>query len=155
MERTIEKIDAVIVQPGDPLETGTAIRIDTRCGNPILNIQDRTLSADRVAAANFAAKRDFGESGKIVNGPSGYYNCAGLVLASRRSQVGLHDLNVVWKILLDDGYVTIHQEADAEVGDIVTYSFGDKCEHIAIVVEAAVSNLFKVPRILSKHGFSV
>jgi len=153
MEPTIGKIGGVIAQPGDPQEAGTAIRIDTRCGNPIQNIQDRTLSPDRVAAANYAAKRDFGQSAKIVNGPSGYYNCAGLVLASRRTQVGLHDLNVVWKILLDDGYVTIHQEADAEIGDIVTYSFGDTCEHIGVVVEAAVSNSLKVPRILSKHGF--
>ena len=155
MESPIGKSPGVLAQPGDSLEAGTSIQVDTRCGNPIQNIQDRTLSPDRVAAANYAAKRDFGAGAKIVNGPSGYYNCAGLVLASRRTQVGLYDLNIVWKILLDDGYVTIHEEADAEIGDIVTYSFGDRCEHIGIVVEAAVSNSLKVPRILSKHGFSV
>jgi hypothetical protein len=146
----------LIALPGDPIETGCAIRLDSRCGTPISNVQDKSLPPEKVRVALAGAKKDFGQNAKIVNGPSGYYNCAGLVLAARRTQIGTPDLNVIWGLLTEDGYVRVYEEADAEVGDVVTYSLKGHCEHIALVVAAASAHpMLGRPRILSKHGWSV
>jgi hypothetical protein len=63
---------------------------------------------------------------------TGTYNCAGLVIASRRTWV---DPEHLVKILQDDGYRQLRGPEDAEAGDVVVYhdSDGEPC-HVGIVM---------------------
>jgi hypothetical protein len=128
------------------------ICLQTRAKTPIRNVQDRILPPERVRAGIDGAAKAFKGTSKIVNGPSGYYNCMGLVFASRRTQI--EDLDRIPEILREDGYVEVHAERDATVGDVVVYSIEGRFTHVALVVESSSGPLW-VPRILSKHGWSV
>lgn len=60
------------------------------------------------------------------------YNCVGMVVASRRVWV---DPEHLIRVLREDGYRRLNQEAEAEPGDVVAYhdSDGEIC-HVGIVL---------------------
>jgi hypothetical protein len=140
-----------LANSGNLAEKVDEICVQTRKGTPIKNVQDRNLPPEKVQAGIDGAKKEFQGVSKIVNGPSGYYNCMGLVFASRRTQI--MDLDQIPEILREDGYVEVHAESDATVGDVVVYSIDGRFAHVALVVES--SGPLGVPKILSKHGWSV
>lgn len=79
------------------------------------------------------------------------YNCHGLTFASRRTQIW--KTSEVRKILAEDGYVRVPQQADVLPGDIVLYvdESGD-IEHSGIVLHKEDLGLLPIVKILSKWG---
>lgn len=79
-----------------------------------------------------------------------YYNCFGLVFASRRTRVGPDD---IWAILEDDHYSQV-EEINILPGDIALY-VGDRNEviHAAVVIEVpSKDGTTIVPIVFSKWG---
>ncbi len=87
---------------------------------------------------------------KVVNKRSGFYNCHGLVFASRRSSI--EESEQIWQILDEDGYVEV-QIGDSLPGDIIVYLKDGSIDHTAIVIKAPEPPLF-IPDVLAKiaHG---
>lgn len=65
---------------------------------------------------------------------SARYNCAGLVIASRRAHA---DIDQVRQVLVDDGYAQLPSEHGAREGDVVLYADGGKVRHVGIVASRA------------------
>ena len=84
------------------------------------------------------------------NDPSGFYNCHGLVFASRRSII--YDHNEIHKILEEDCYREVHTH-EVLPGDIVLYlsDKGDP-EHSGIVISKPSEHNLRIPCVLSKWG---
>ncbi len=137
---------------GAAAPTGTAIALCSRTAAPIDNVQDRELPADRLRAAGFVKETFVRGKTYLVNGPSGYYNCAGLAFASRRTQIV--DMARIWSILAEDGYGEIFSEMESDVGDIVVYARGANCEHVGFVVGRGNPPL-EFPRVLSKLSWAI
>lgn len=142
-----------IVVAGMPPPGGDtdSIRLETRAGTRIPNIQDRTLPPERLLAAVAVRKKYVTGASQLVNGPSGFYNCAGLALAVRRTQI--IQLAQLPTILIEDGYVEIFNEMSAKIGDLVTYWDANRCDHMGIVIREATG--LELPRVLSKFGWSI
>jgi hypothetical protein len=142
---------AIIIDAYDPPKDQT-IRIDTRTGTAIPNVQDPVLPPDKLDVA--AAVRDKYVRGStlLLNGPSGFYNCAGLVFASRRSQI--IEMSLIWSILEQDAYRKVENEREVAIGDVAVYSQDTRCEHVGLVVASPELPL-GVPRILSKFGWAI
>ena len=68
----------------------------------------------------------------MLRSMTGTYNCVGMVVASRRTWVDTDDL---LRILREDGYRLLANEAETEKGDVVVYrdQKGD-VSHVGIVV---------------------
>lgn len=78
------------------------------------------------------------------NGPSGYYNCHGLVFASRRTSIFPEDIR---RILIEDGYRQIGEQ-DVLAGDVVLYNNSDgDIEHSGIVIRRPE---LRIPWVVSK-----
>jgi hypothetical protein len=81
------------------------------------------------------------------------YNCAGLVLAFRRTFID--DLTKVPTYLAEDGYEPLKSGAAACAGDVVVYrSDAGTVEHLGIILEAPTTGLEAAsgPLIISKWG---
>ena len=78
--------------------------------------------------------------------PSGFYNCHGLVFASRRTRIFPEDIH---RILKEDGYRQVNEQ-DVLAGDVVLYvnSDGD-IEHSGIVIRKPE---LRIPWVVSKWG---
>ena len=78
--------------------------------------------------------------------PSGFYNCHGLVFASRRTRIFPEDIQ---RILKEDGYLQVGEE-EVLAGDVVLYVKPDgDIEHSGIVIRKPE---LKVPWVVSKWG---
>jgi hypothetical protein len=81
------------------------------------------------------------------------YNCAGLVLAFRRTFID--DFSSVLTYLAEDGYRPLKSDEQASAGDVVAYkSDADALEHLGIILEAPTTGLEAAagPLIMSKWG---
>lgn len=78
-----------------------------------------------------------------------FYNCHGLVFASRRTWID--DASELGKILRDDGYVKV-SENDIMLGDVLIYRDKENGDysHSAIVVELPGPQDYGIPLVLSK-----
>jgi hypothetical protein len=65
-----------------------------------------------------------------VRSPSARYNCMGMVFAARRVWVDITD---VTRILEEDGYSRLDDEASLQIGDLVVYARGGAVSHVALV----------------------
>jgi hypothetical protein len=96
-------------------------------------------------------ERKFGGSWVRRTGPTGIYNCAGLVWASRRTAI-YHDEE--WdQVLREDEYTELGDVRDVSIGDIAVYtSEGAGYLHVGVVfgTEVVFRQGQRVPRILSK-----
>lgn len=113
-------------EPGIPL--------GTRIGRHIPNRRRHQCPAEIMRAAIELTKQICPEA-RLCSMDS-TYNCVGLVLASRRTNVDLGELS--W-ILQDDGYKQITEDK-VEVGDLVVYRYDDEhpVNHVGIIVEKVV-----------------
>ena len=81
--------------------------------------------------------------------PSGFYNCHGLVFASRRAEI--YSVREVHKILNEDCYSEIMPQATLP-GDVILYFDHDgDIEHSGIVVSEPIDPL-RIPMVVSKWG---
>ena len=128
----------------------TSIPLATRRGTVIANSQSPDVAKWEVALA----ESFYGEKHPRVTyrtGHSGFYNCHGLVFASRRTQI-LHS-DDVFRILEEDCYQEVESIAKVEPGDVIIYfdSDGD-IEHSGIVVKKPTRKTLNVPFVVSKWG---
>jgi hypothetical protein len=82
------------------------------------------------------------------------YNCAGLVLASRRTWID--DLPNLLVYLAEDGYRPLKASEKTWPGDVVVYFSNErKPEHVGVVVRVPTESLDAIggPVIMSKWGF--
>ncbi len=72
---------------------------------------------------------------EVRRGPTGVYNCAGHVWASRRTAI--HETEDIEAILRDDGYRVLEQKESPRPGDLVLYRLADTDEpfHVGQVIE--------------------
>lgn len=83
------------------------------------------------------------------------YNCAGLVLASRRTWID--DLANLLVYLTEDGYKPVKASEKTFPGDVVVYFSAErKPEHVGVVVRVPTEGLDAIagPWVMSKWGFS-
>lgn len=107
------------------------IVVQTRAGNTINVCQCATVyGIFQLADAEDHAKHRFAEP---RTGLSGYYNCHGLVFASRRAAID--DFSQIARILKEDGYEVVQPE-DLMPGDIAIYydDTSGEAVHSAFVV---------------------
>ncbi len=127
------------------------INLETRLGNRIENIQVLGLPKSSRKRFELLAK-EWQKKVTIRRGPTGTFNCHGLVFASRRTFV--EDSGEVQKILNEDGYQRVSPERVNE-GDIIVYIQDGDYEHSGMVVgvgpDRYVGNLL-VPLVVSKWG---
>lgn len=127
------------------------IILQTRAGHDVANSQscepdDRTRNLyDRFRSPHFDWKNR--------KPACGFYNCFGLVWASRRTSI--YSENDLLKILADDGYHPLADENDLQPGDIVVYLRGTEHNsrdtlHIALVLYLDQVGSIPVPWLLSK-----
>ncbi len=81
--------------------------------------------------------------------PCGYYNCHGLVFASRRTQIW--ETEEVKKIILEDNYKII-EEKSLLIGDVVIYYSNGDAIHSGIIVAIETLSKSKYIKVLSKWG---
>lgn len=124
------------------------IHFETRKGTPIVNSQSPVIAAWQTNQFSQLQRR----YPKIVHrtGPSGFYNCHGLVFASRRAEIYTPEVN---KILHEDCYSEIRPLQDVKPGDVILYydSDGD-IEHSGIVVAEPRADTLLIPMVVSKWG---
>ena len=128
-----------------------SIHFETRNGTPIANSQFLSIPVGHsVYFAQF--QQDYP---RVVcrAEPSSFYNCHGLVFASRRTWVD--DVQEVRKVLHEDCYTEVASQ-NALPGDVILYfdEEGD-IEHSGIVVSKPmkiIQSTIPVPRVVSKWG---
>ena len=136
---------SIIVTPGIQQHK---IHIETRQGNTIANSQSPNIASSQ--SNQFAQLHQDYPDAVIRTNPSGYYNCHGLVFASRRAEIT--DTQEVYKILQDDSYHQI-RPPDVLPGDILLYvSFDGDIEHSGIVITEPEKRDYYVPMVVSKWG---
>ena len=109
----------------------TSIRIDAFDGVPIPNGRDAEPSNNMVQLAKESLRLEIASS-KQLAGPSGNYNCHGLVFASRRTCIpppGMRDTIDFFELLDRDGY---EQTNSAQIGDLVVYADERDVQHTGI-----------------------
>ncbi len=74
-------------------------------------------SPESIALARRAFQLELA-SAKLLQPPTGRYNCHGLVFASRRAQIAETDMD---DLLRRDGYVPLQSGQTPQVGDVVVY----------------------------------
>lgn len=129
------------------VQQARSIHLETRRGTSILNSQSPVIATWQAAQLS-KLQRDYP---KVVQrtGPSGFYNCHGLVFASRRTEVYSGEVH---KILNEDGYSEVELPS-VKPGDVILYfdSDGD-IEHSGIVVSAPNPDSLRIPKVVSKWG---
>ncbi len=131
------------------LGTPQKIILQTRRGQNIDNSQSCT--PDEMTIRRYNLLRSKHASWRNRKQPCGFYNCFGLVWASRRTSI--YEESEISKILIDDGYRQI-TEVEMQPGDIVLYRFQGNTLHAAMFIEFREIQLGKspVPWVLSKWG---
>ncbi len=130
-----------------PLSDEETIILETRKKGRIRN--DRTkLSLKELADAQ--SMKDRYKFVQYRTAPCGYYNCLGLVFASRRVRV-FEEEDEINAILLQDNYSDIEEE-DVLGGDVVFYYDNKKFTHCGVVLYRVENPFFKDYKILSKWG---
>jgi|CZKU01.1.fsa_nt_gi hypothetical protein len=128
-----------------------SLGLETRGRTPIRN----TVGLDAVAwgqQQKFAGMvRTFGWV--VRRPPTGMYNCAGHVWASRRT--GLYETSDYETILNEDGYRTLRENELPRPGDLVLYRLEgtDEILHVGEIVEMCSlvpGGAPSIPRVLSK-----
>lgn len=129
--------------------SGKSIPLTTRKGTSIRNHQQDTKVTNALSVdSRFRAKYP-----KIVaerTDLSSYYNCHGLVFASRRTWVG--DPKQIKVILEEDCYVEVKVQ-NVLPGDVILYydNEGDP-EHSGFVVSQSDKRTLMIPLVVSKWG---
>lgn len=131
-----------------------SVALQTRRRNDIAN--EQALEPDEVAIANYrrlAARHSWVER----KAPCGVYNCAGHVLANRRTAI--YD-NTSWvRVLLEDGFRVLDSTEPLHIGDVALYNLkgSPRLVHIGLVGElrrleltTAGGSTAAVPWVLSK-----
>lgn len=118
-------------------DTTRAIVVQTRTGHSVVN--EITLPPSPKAVAQFTALTRRFANWQVRKPPTGGYNCAGHVWASRRTGI-FDDLDAqALQILNDDGYRPLGGMADARPGDLALYwetvSPRTNLHHVGIVFE--------------------
>ena len=126
--------------------TQRSIRLDTRKGNPISNVQ--VLAPPSPGDADVRYRQDHPRA-IWRSQPSRIYNCHGMVFASRRSAISPIEIP---KIIDEDGYTRVDPMASVLAGDVILYvdQRGDP-EHSGIVVSKPTEPL-GIPIVISKWG---
>lgn len=127
------------------------ITLETRLGNPIRNVQVLNLSAFIKGQFDPMGKR-WQSSVTIRRGPTGTFNCHGLVFASRRTMI--EDSPEVQRLIDEDGYVKVAPQ-DVKAGDLIVYVRNGDYEHSGIVIDAGPGRYIGgllVPLVVSKWG---
>lgn len=124
--------------------------LETSLGSPIEN-QQHTQMVPNLDTENLRQSFNRRFPNRLVertkNGTN-FYNCHGLVFASRRTRIFSSD--TVRKILKDDAYARV-ADNDVKPGDIVLYVHKGAIDHSAVVVDVQTSDL---PNIRSIKVFS-
>jgi hypothetical protein len=125
-----------------------SIHFETREGNPIANSQSPDIASSQ--RNQFPRLHQEYSDAILRSEPSGYYNCHGLVFASRRAEIT--EPKEVIRILNEDCYVEI-QPRKVLPGDIILYFSSDgDIEHSGIVVSKPEARFYYVPEVVSKWG---
>lgn len=99
---------------GTPQE---GIALQTKLGSDIRNSQAGPPNA--FALSSYATLRSKHPAWEERRGPTGVYNCHGLVWASRRTSI--YEDEVVGQILKDDGYRLLPEDVAPMPGDVFLY----------------------------------
>lgn len=120
----------------------------TRQGNEINNeqIANSLPLLDMASARRMKQQYNFATYRTM---PCGYYNCHGLVFASRRTRIW--DPKEVEKIILQDDYKIINKNS-LLIGDVVVYYEKGDAIHSGIVVAIETLSTVKQIKVLSKWG---
>lgn len=110
-----------------------SIVCQTRCGNDIKNFQIiGPLINYELQQADVYKKQHC--LAKYRTNPCGYYNCHGMIFASRRTIIG--DPDEIKKILVEDNYKQVNESAVLP-GDIALYYEDGDLLHSGVVVEVS------------------
>lgn len=77
-----------------------------------------------------------------------YYNCVGMIFASRRAFI---EIDYIYDILEHDGYRGIGRNA-VTAGDVVVYKDSGQPTHVALVIETVLVGSSVSIKVLSKWG---
>lgn len=133
-------------------KTGDGIELQNRRGEDIENVQAWQLTRlDWKASGDLRTKF---AGVRFLVGPCPVYNCHGLSLASRRTQLS-PDTADFYDVLMKDGFKKIPNDL-ADVGDVILYyndeDGGITHSGVVVAVETFVGSGEKVPKIWSKWG---
>ncbi len=127
------------------------LRMDTRAGRPIRNVQrlEQAPAHLRAAAEIFTAAHPR----LALRSATGVYNCIGLAFGSRRAWIDISDdlETEVRKVLHDDQYRQLPSDAGLEPGDIVLYRRDGSLTHAAVVIAIPIA-LHDQVRVISQWG---
>jgi hypothetical protein len=108
--------------------------LSTALGTPIENIRREEFFPAKMEAAIQYSKKMCPNA--QLRSATSIYNCMGMVFASRRTCVGIDDLEPVLRLILrEDGYREVTNPADLKEGDVVVYKDNNSGEttHVGIV----------------------
>ncbi len=140
-----------IVGQGERIDPHS-LGLDTRKKRHIINERRPEWSPSRLKLAKDEVRNSESYSGVIFRSISSVYNCMGMVFAARRTWVDNDELT---KILSDDDYSFVSDQADIKMGDIAVYrDSADDVTHVGIVLERKIVEGGTDPGIvvLSKWG---
>lgn len=131
----------------NPVPQGICLR--TRRGTLIPNAQPADLTPGDLLQIRDQGLKHPGA--KPRTNPLPFYNCHGLVFASRRTRIW--DPAVVAQILIEDGFEAIDRDSTL-AGDVVIYCDDQgTIEHSAVLLEAPSRDNFYLPLVYGKWGF--
>lgn len=108
------------------------IDLMTREGTPICNSQ--APAPNEINKNKFRMLLDSHANWLLRKEPCGYYNCFGLVWASRRTAV--YEQEQVELILNEDGYRRLKSDEQPRSGDLAVYYFNDNSIiHVGMITE--------------------
>lgn len=124
-----------------------SLRLDTRAGSPIQNAVAPDPPPPHAILKYERLREAHGRQWHRRKAPCGFYNCFGMVFASRRTAI--YDETEIQRILREDGYREV-SGLEAVPGDVVFYRASWGLLHAGLVLEVSVPAGLPAVRVLSK-----
>jgi hypothetical protein len=117
-----------IINPGS-LADKASIELATKLGNHIPNEQRKELIPSLLLEGIALYEKNYNIQRRSLTAT---YNCLGMVFGVRRTFID--DTYLDW-ILKEDGYKSLSDISELEIGDLIIYRNNGKASHVGVVVD--------------------